>query len=257
MTMQLGGKVAIVTGSGSGIGRASAQLFAEEGASVVVVDCNKSAAEETVESIRKKGLKATLCHADVSKAQDAERMVETAVKEHGKLDILFNNAAVQFMAKLVDTTEEVWDKVQSVNLKGFFLGCKYAIPAMIRAGGGSIVNMSSALGFVGDPDLVAYGAAKGGIIAFTKAAAMGYGPYKIRVNCICPGDVDTPLLQDYFNSLPDPAGFRQEVYSKYALRRIAEPRDIAQLALFLASDASSFMTASVVVIDGGLTSKCY
>jgi NAD(P)-dependent dehydrogenase (short-subunit alcohol dehydrogenase family) len=117
--------------------------------------------------------------------------------------------------------------------------------------------MSSGLGLVGDPDLVAYGASKGGIIAFTKAAAMGYGPDKIRVNCICPGDVNTPMVQDYFNSLPDPERFRQEVYSKYALRRIAEPREVAQLALFLASDVSSFMTASVVVIDGGLTSKCY
>jgi NAD(P)-dependent dehydrogenase (short-subunit alcohol dehydrogenase family) len=255
--MQLDGKVAIVTGAGSGIGRASAQLFAEEGASVVAVDWNKNTGEETVGMIRKNGLTATFCYADVSKARDAEKMVDTAVKAYGKLNILLNNAAVQIMAKLVDTTEDAWDKIHSVNLKGFFLGCKYAIPAMIRAGGGSIVNMSSALGFVGDPDLVAYGAAKGGIMAFTKAAAMGYGPNNIRVNCICPGDVNTPLLQEYFDSLPDPAGFRQEVYSKYALRRIAEPRDIAQLALFLASDASSFMTASVVVIDGGLTSRCY
>ena len=255
--MQLDGKVAIVTGAGSGIGRASAQLFADEGASVVVVDWNKNSGEETVEVIRKNGRTATFCYADVSKAQDAEKMVDTAVKKYGKLNILLNNAAVQIMAKLVDTTEDAWDKIHSVNLKGFFLGCKYAIPAMIRAGSGSIVNMSSALGFVGDPDLVAYGAAKGGIMAFTKAAAMGYGPNNIRVNCICPGDVNTPLLQEYFDSLPDPVGFRQEVYSKYALRRIAEPRDIAQLALFLASDASSFMTASVVVIDGGLTSRCY
>ncbi len=255
--MQLSGKVAIVTGAGSGIGRASAQLFAEEGASVVVVDWSKEGGEETVETIRKNGHIATFCYADVSKAQDTEKMVETAVREYGKLDVLFNNAAVQIMAKLVDTTEETWDRIHSVNLKGFFLGCKYAIPAMIRAGGGSIVNMSSGLGLVGDPDLVAYGAAKGGIIAFTKAAAMGYGPNNIRVNCICPGDVNTPLLQEFFDSFPDPAGFRNEVNSKYALRRVAEPREIAQLAMFLASDASSFMTASVVVIDGGLTSKCY
>jgi NAD(P)-dependent dehydrogenase (short-subunit alcohol dehydrogenase family) len=255
--MQLSGKVAIVTGAGSGIGRASAQLFAEEGASVVVVDWKKDSGEETVEIIRKNHHTATFCHADVSKPQDAERMVQTAVKEYGKLNVLLNNAAIQIMAKLVDTTEEVWDQIQSVNLKGMFLGCKYAIPAMLHAGGGSIINMSSGLGFIGDPDLVAYGASKGGIIAFTKAAAMGYGPNNIRVNCICPGDVNTPMVQEYFDSLPDPAGFRKEVYSKFALRRIGEPREIAQLALFLASDASSFMTASVVVIDGGLTSKCY
>jgi meso-butanediol dehydrogenase/(S,S)-butanediol dehydrogenase/diacetyl reductase len=255
--MQLSQKVAIVTGVGSGIGRASALLFAEEGAQVVAVDWNDKTGAETVANIRKGGYSATFCHADVSKARDAEKMVETAVREYGKLNILFNNAAIQIMAKLVDTTEEDWDQIQNVNLKGFFLGCKYAIPAMIQAGGGSIINMSSGLGLVGDPDLVAYGASKGGIIAFTKAAAMGYGPNNIRVNCICPGDVNTPMVQDYFDSLPDPARFRQEVYSKYALRRIAEPKEIAQLAVFLASDASSFMTASVLVIDGGLTSKCY
>ncbi len=255
--MQLKGKVAIVTGAGSGIGRASALLFAEEGARVVVVDWNEKTGAETVEIIRNDGHAAVYCSADVSKPADAERMVYTAVKEYGQLNVLFNNAAIQIMAKLVDTTEEDWDRIQSVNLKGFFLGCKYAIPAMIRSSGGSIINMSSGLGLVGDPDLVAYGASKGGIIAFTKAAAMGYGPDKIRVNCICPGDVNTPMVQEYFDSLPEPERFRQEVYSKYALRRIAEPREVAQLALFLASDASSFMTASVVVIDGGLTSKCY
>jgi NAD(P)-dependent dehydrogenase (short-subunit alcohol dehydrogenase family) len=255
--MQLEGKVAIITGAGSGIGRASALLFAEEGASVVVVDWNKETGAETVAHIRRKGQAAVFCHADVSKAGDAERMVHLAVEEYGQLNVLFNNAAIQIMAKLVETTEEVWDRIQSVNVKGYFLGCKYAIPAMIRSGGGSIINMSSGLGLVGDPDLVAYGASKGGIIAFTKAAAMGYGPDKIRVNCICPGDVNTPMVQEYFDSLPDPDRFRQEVYSKYALRRIAEPREVAHLALFLASDASSFMTASVVVIDGGLTSKCY
>ena len=184
-------------------------------------------------------------------------MVDTAVKEYGKLDVLFNNAAIQIMAKLADTKEEDWDRIHSVNLKGVFLGCKYALPAMIRSGGGSIVNMSSALGFVGDPDLAAYGAAKGGVIALTKTAAMAYGPDKVRVNCLCPGDVDTPLLQDFFNSFPDPESMRQEVYAKYALRRIAEPREIAEAAAFLASDASSFMTGSVLVVDGGLTSRCY
>lgn len=255
--MKLRAKVAIVTGAGSGIGKASAILFAEEGARVVAVDWNKDAGMETLAMIRKEGHTAIFSHADVSKAQDAERMINEAVTEYGRLDALFNNAAIQIMARLADTKEEDWDRIHSVNLKGVFLGCKYAIPAMIRSGGGSIVNMSSALGFVGDPDLAAYGAAKGGVIALTKTAAIAYGPDKIRVNCICPGDVNTPLLHDFFNSFPDPEAMRQEVYVKYALRRIAEPREIAQAAAFLASDESSFMTGSVLVIDGGLTSRCY
>jgi len=255
--VKLSGKVAIVTGAGSGIGKASASLFAEEGARVVVVDWNRETGSETSAAINSNGHSAVFCHADVSKAPDVENMINTAVTEFGRLDVLFNNAAIQIMAKLADTKEEDWDRIHSVNLKGVFLGCKYAIPAMIRSGGGSIVNMSSALGFVGDPDLAAYGAAKGGVIALTKTGAIAYGPDKVRVNCICPGDVNTPLLQDFFNSFPNPEAMRQEVYVKYALRRIAEPREIAQAAAFLGSDESSFMTGSVLVIDGGLTSRCY
>ena len=128
---------------------------------------------------------------------------------------------------------------------------------MISTGGGSIINMASVLGFVGDPDLAAYCAAKGGVIALTKATALSYGPDGIRVNCICPGDVDTPMVQDYFNKEPDPERARRQVSSNYALRRIATPREVAQTAAFLASDASSFVTGSVLVVDGGLTSKCY
>jgi meso-butanediol dehydrogenase / (S,S)-butanediol dehydrogenase / diacetyl reductase len=255
--MQLAGKVAIVTGAGSGIGQSAAMVFAEEGASVLVVDWCQENGEETVAAVRKNGHEAAFCYTDVSKARDVENMVEAALRHYGKIDVLLNNAAVQIMAKLVETKEEDWDRIHSVNLKGVFLCCKYAIPVMMRNGGGSIINMSSALGLVGDADLVAYGAAKGGIIALTKAAAIGYGPHGIRVNCICPGDVDTKLFKDYYSGLPDPEGFRQQVYSEYALRRIAEPREIARLALFLASDASSFMTGSALVIDGGLTSKCY
>ena len=255
--MKLKGKVAIVTGGGSGIGKASAGVFAEEGAQVVVVDWKKEPGAQTAEEIRQAGGEATYCYADVSKAGDVETMVNTAVERYGRLDVLFNNAAIQIMAKLADTTEDAWDRIQSVNLKGVFLGCKYAIPAMIRTGGGSIVNMASILGFVGDPDLAAYCAAKGGVIALTKAGALAYGPQGVRINCICPGDVDTPLVQEYFDKDPDPERFRQEVSSKYALRRIASPREVAQMAVFLASDASSFVTGSTMVIDGGLTVKCY
>ncbi|MCL5743572.1 MAG: glucose 1-dehydrogenase [Acidobacteria bacterium] len=250
-------KVAIVTGAGSGIGKASAELFAEQGAKVVVVDWNRDAGEGTAAAIRNAGGEALFCHADVSNAGQAEAMVRAAVERYGALNVLMNNAAVQIMSTLAATSEQDWDRLHSVNLKGVFLGSKYAIPAMIRSGGGSIVNMSSALGLVGDHDLAAYGAMKGGIIAMTKAAAIGYGPQGIRVNAICPGDVNTPMVADYFNRSADPDALHREVYAKYALRRIAEPREIAQVAAFLASDASSFMTGSIVVVDGGLTSKCY
>jgi meso-butanediol dehydrogenase / (S,S)-butanediol dehydrogenase / diacetyl reductase len=255
--MRLKGKVAIVTGAGSGIGKASAELFADEGASVVVVDWNKETGAQTAETIGRTGKPATYCYADVSNPRDVEAMVDATVQKYGRLDALFNNAAIQIMAKLVETTEDVWDRIQRVNLKGVFLGCKYAIPAMIRTGGGSIINMASILGFVADPDLAAYCAAKGGVINLTRVAALTYGPQGVRVNCICPGDVDTPLVQDYFNKDPDPSRLRQEVSSKYALRRIATPQEVARLAVFLASDASSFVTGSSMVIDGGLTVKCY
>lgn len=255
--MKLTGNVCIVTGAGSGIGKASAELFAEEGAKVVAVDWNREAGEKAVKNIRETGGEALFCCADVSSEQDAQRMVNTALDAYGRLDTLFNNAAIQVMARLADTSEEVWDRIQSVNLKGVFLGSKYAIPAMIRGGGGSVINTASVLGFVGDPDLAAYCAAKGGVIALTRAAAIAYGPQGVRVNSICPGDVDTPLVQDYFNKDPDPQRLRQEVVSKYALRRIGLPRDIAQLAVFLASEASSFITGAALVIDGGLTVKCY
>jgi NAD(P)-dependent dehydrogenase (short-subunit alcohol dehydrogenase family) len=255
--MRLKGKVAIVTGAGSGIGKASAELFAQEGASVVVVDWNKQTGAETVEEIGRAGGQATYCYADVSNPRDAEAMVTTAVQEYGRLDALFNNAAIQIMAKLVETTEDVWDRILRVNLKGVFLGCKYAIPTMIQTGGGSIINMASILGFVADPDLAAYCAAKGGVINLTRVTALTYGPQGVRANCICPGDVDTPLVQDYFNKDPDPGRLRREVSSKYALRRIATPQEVAQLAVFLASDGSSFVTGSTMVIDGGLTVKCY
>ncbi|MBI4873302.1 MAG: glucose 1-dehydrogenase [Acidobacteria bacterium] len=254
---QLEGRVAIITGAGSGIGRASAIHFAAEGARVVAADWNAESGAETEEIVRASGGEAAFCRADVSQAANAERMVRFAEERYGKLDALFNNAAVQILGRLTDTSEQDWDRIHSVNLKGVFLCMKYAIPAMIRAGGGAIVNMSSILGLVGDPDLAAYCAAKGGVIALTKAAALTCGENGIRVNCLCPGDVETPMVKDYFDKAADPDGLRKEVYSKYALRRIATPEEIARTAAFLVSDASSFMTGSVVVADGGLTSKCY
>jgi len=250
-------KVAIVTGAGSGIGKATAEYFAQQGAKVVAVDWNAASGERTVEGIVNAGGVAVFCHSDVSIAAQVEGMVGTALDRFGRLDILVNNAAIQILSKLVETTEADWDRTHSVNLKGVFLGCKYAIPAMRKGGGGAIVNIASVLGIVADPDLAAYCAAKGGVISLTRVAALTYGVDSIRVNCICPGDVETPLVEDYFNKDPDPAKLRREIYSKYALRRIAAPAEVAKVAAFLASGQSSFMTGSAVVMDGGLTIKCY
>lgn len=254
---QLEGKTAIVTGAASGIGRASAMLFAERGARVVVADWNEEGGEETARLIVEAGGEGAFIRTDVSKEPEVEAMVRFAVERYGGLQALFSNAAVQILGQLTETSEEDWDRIHSVNLKGVFLCAKHAIQEMVRGGGGSVINMASALGFVGDPDLAAYCAAKGGVIALTKAAAMGYGPKGVRVNCICPGDVDTPMVQEYFEKEPDPAAARARVSGHYALRRIADPREVAETAAFLASDASSFMTGAVLVVDGGLTSRCY
>jgi NAD(P)-dependent dehydrogenase (short-subunit alcohol dehydrogenase family) len=255
--MRLKGKIAVVTGAGSGIGRATALLFAEEGATIVVADWNEDAGSRTASEVQQAGGQAAFLRTDVSQASEVEALVETTLKHFGRLDVFVNNAAIQIMSQLTETSEDVWDKIQGVNLKGVFLGCKYAIPAMVTSGGGSVINMASVLGFVGDPDLAAYCAAKGGVIALTKAAALGYGPSGVRVNCICPGDVDTPLLQDYLSKSSNPNQLKAEIHSKYALRRVATPRDIADCAAFLASDASAFITGSTMVVDGGLTVKCY
>lgn len=255
--MRLAGKVALITGAGSGIGRASALRFAQEGASVVVVDWRAAAAAATVAAILAQGGAATAVHADVAQEADAARMVQTAVAAYGRLDVLYNNAAIQVFGTIPETTDADWNRVMDVNLKGVYLGCKYAIPVMQRQGGGSIISTSSALGIVGDPVLPAYGATKGGIIAMTAAMAQAHGPQGIRVNCICPGDVATPLVMEYFEQQPDPAGAEQAVAAHYALRRIAQPEEIANVALFLASDESSFITGAHLIVDGGLTSRCY
>ena len=255
--MRLQGKTSIVTGAGSGIGRAIALRFSREGADVVAVDWNAQSLAATAAAIGEEGGQATAVHGDVSNSGEVQAAVRAAEENYGRLDILVNNAAIQILGRLDETSEEDWDRLQAVNLKGVFLCTKYAIPLLRRSGGGAIVNIASILGLVGDPDLAAYSAMKGGVLALTRAAALSYGPEGIRVNAICPGDVDTPMVRDYFAAAPDPAALRAEVASKYALRRISTPGEIASAALFLASEESSFMTASTMVIDGGLTATCY
>jgi len=250
--MRLANKVCLITGGGSGIGKASSLLFAKEGAKVVVVDLKKDTAEATADEIRKAGGDARAFAADVSKAKDAEGMVQFAEKIYGKLNVVFNNAGVFHPNddSVTNTTEEIWDLVINVNLKGVFLGCKYAIPALQRAGGGSIINTASFVAILGAAaPQIAYTASKGGVLSMTREIAVEFARQKIRVNALCPGPVETPLLAEL---LSDPAR-RQRRLVHIPPGRFAKAEEIASAALFLASDESSYVNGSTFLVDGGIT----
>lgn len=247
---QLAGKRAVVTGVGSGLGRAIAREFAAEGASVLGCDVDDASGEETMDGV---GL---FTHADVSREDDVARLIDQALEEWGALDVMVNNAAIQIERELVETTGEDLDRILAVNLKGVFFGCKHAVRAM-RGSGGAIVNVASVLALVGDGILAAYCAAKGGVLGITRATAVQYGREGIRCNAICPGDIDTPLVQAYFDAAPDPKARRAEVAAEYPLGRIATPEEIARAVVFLASDDSAYMSGQPLVVDGGLLATCY
>ncbi len=250
--MRLKNKVALITGGGSGIGKESALLFAREGASIVVADVSDKAGNETVAEIKKSGNSAVFVHADVSRATDTKAMVAFAEKEFGTLNILFNNAGI-FDASddsATNTSEEIWDKVIDVNLKGVFLGCQFGIPALRRAGGGSIINTASFVALVGAAaPQIAYTASKGGVLAMTREIAVEFARQNIRANALCPGPVETPLLAQL---LSDPAR-RQRRLVHIPIGRFANAPEIANAALFLASDESSYVTGATFTVDGGIT----
>ena len=248
---QLEGKSAIVTGVGSGLGRAIARELTAEGARVLGCDVNDEAGEQTMAGI------GAYRHADVSRDADVEGLVAAALETFGRLDVMINNAAIQIERELVETTEEELDRVLGVNLKGVFFGCKHAVLAMRASGGGVIVNVASILALVGDGVLAAYCAAKGGVLGITRATAVQYGKDGIRCNAICPGDIETPLVQAYFDTAPDPAALRAQVVAEYPLGRIAQPQEIARAVVFLASNDSAFMSGQPLVVDGGLLATCY
>lgn len=251
--MQLAGKVAIVTGAGSGIGRATSRLFAREGARVVVADIVQESGEETVRLIEDAGGEAVFVHADVTNADAVAGMVQTAVEQFGRLDVLYNNAGVTIPAPVTETEDDAWTMSIDVNLKSVMLGCKYAIPEMRKTGGGSIINTASMLGLVASPNQAAYCAAKGGVVMLTKQIAIDYAGDNIRVNCICPSEVDTPMHRTFIAESPDPAETRRRLMERIPLGRVARPDEIATAALFLASDASSYITGVALPVDGGLT----
>ena len=250
--MRLKEKVALITGAGSGIGREAALLFAKEGAKVVAVDMNDAAGKETVVAVEKEAGRAVFVHADVSRSVDVEAMVAAAKKTYGRLDVLFNNAGI-FPANdgsVLETDEKTWDLVLSVNLKGVFLGCKYGIPVMLEGGGGSIINTASFVALMGSATpQIAYTASKGGVLALTREIAVEFARSGIRVNAICPGPVDTPLLQELFS---DPARKARRLVH-IPMGRLAQAKEVAQAALFLASDDSSYVNGTAFTVDGAIT----
>lgn len=251
--MRLGGKVALITGAAGGIGREATILFAAEGASVVVVDLNREAAVEVANEVNRTGGRATAVAADVSKAADCESMVAAAESEFGRLDVLFNNAGIMHSGDddAVSTDEDVWDLTMSVNAKGVFLGCKFGIPALRRAGGGSIINTASFVALLGAATpQVAYTASKGAVLSMTRELAVLHGREGIRVNALCPGPLHTELLMKFLDT--DEKKARRLVH--IPMGRFGEAREMAQAALWLASDESSFTTGATFLVDGGITS---
>lgn len=254
--MRLKDKVALITGAGSGFGRASAILFSQEGAQISVVDINDKNGQGTVELIKKSGGEVVFIHSDVSKASDVERMINTTLDSYGRLDILFNNAGIPMSSTPVEKIDEdFWDKIFSINVKSIFLGTKYAVPVMRKQGAGNIINLASIGGVRARPGLVAYGASKGAANILTKGLAIELAPYNIRVNCINPVAADTPMLPYFI----DDSGAKNKKYEEVVknfeagipLGRLAMAEDVAYAALFLASDESSFITGVGLDVDGG------
>ena len=248
MTRLLEGKVALVTGGASGIGRATALVFAREGAKVVVADLVAEGGEDTVRLIKETGADAVFVRCDVSKAVDCEGMVKKAVDTYGRLDCAFNNAGIGVIKSTIDCTEEDWDRIISVNLKGVWLCMKYEIIQMLKQGSGTIVNNSSVLGLIGTQGYSAYTASKHGVVGLTKVAALECAQAGIRVNAVCPGSVITPMFEPI---LADPQ-LKESVQKLHPLGRFAKPEEIAEAVLWLCSDAASFVTGVAFPVDGGV-----
>jgi meso-butanediol dehydrogenase/(S,S)-butanediol dehydrogenase/diacetyl reductase len=255
MPGKLAGKSVIVTGAGSGIGEAIAVLFAQEGARVVVADLDVEGGQRTVERIVREGGEAIFVKVDVSRAAEVEQLVRTAVERYGRLDIICNNAGIGVAAVCHETSEADWDRTIAVDLKGVFLGCKYAISYMLAQGGGVICNTSSVAGQVGVLNRAAYCAAKAGVLGLTKSIAVDYAEKGIRCNALLPGTVHSPWIGKILAQQPDPEGERRRMEARQPIGRMGTPEEIARAALYLCSDDSTFVTGTGLVIDGGLTAR--
>jgi NAD(P)-dependent dehydrogenase (short-subunit alcohol dehydrogenase family) len=247
----LHGKVAVITGGASGIGRASSLLFAQEGASVAIADANQPAGDKLVDEIHSAGGRALFEPADVTIASDCKRVVERTIVEFGAIHVLFNNAGIIRRASVTELSEQDWDRVMDVNVKSMFLMSREVIPHMSRSGRGSILNMASGWGLAGGPKAAVYCASKGAVVLLTKAMAIDHGPQGIRVNCICPGDTNTNMLRNEAQQLGEERDTFLAEAARRPLGRVGKPEEIAQAALYLASDASSFVTGTALVVDGG------
>lgn len=250
--MRLEGKIALITGAGAGIGEATALLFAKEGAKVIVADRDFENAKKVADQI---GENAFAVAADVAKSYDVEAMVKAGAEHFGGLDILVNNAGFGTLGTVVTLEEDLWDSVIDVNLKGVFLCSKFAIPELIRRGGGSIVNLASTISVVGIPDRAAYVAAKGGVAALTRAMALDHANEGIRVNSVAPGVINSSYYDKMFKEVEDPVAFKKGLEARSPLNKMGEPIDIANMILFLASDESTFSTGAMFTIDGGYTAR--
>jgi len=255
--MRLEGKGAVVTGGGRGLGREVVLLMAGEGAGVVVFDVNEEGAESVAAEAREAGGRAVAFAGDVTDEAGLAAAIARCGDEFGSFDVIHNNAGVQLEKRLHESSGDEFDWITGVNLKGVFYGCKQAVLALRESGGGSIINTASILAHTGDPFLPIYTGTKTGVLGMTRAIAVDYAADGIRCNCVSPGDMETPMIQKYFDATPDPAATRAEMEATYPGKRFAHPREVAQAVLFLATDEASFINGTYILVDGGLTAKTY
>lgn len=251
VTMRLRDEIALITGGGSGIGEATALAFAREGAKVVVVDREEQKATSVVSQIKRQGGVALSVRADVTREEDIKGMMKVVKSEYGRLDILDNNAGMSIIKPLLEISEEDFHRIMNLNVLGILLICKHAIPLMIESGGGSVINIASLSALRSRPNMPLYVASKGAVTALTRSLAIDFGKKMIRVNCICPAATDTPLLRRHYENIEDGQTKRKDNEASIPLGRLAQPEDIAQLAVYLASDESQYISGQIIAVDGG------